>query len=37
MAEDLPEDFVQRPAELEEAIHKLLTQDAAKPVAITAL
>jgi WD40 repeat protein len=37
MAEDLPEDFVQRSAELEEAIHKLLTQDRAKPVAITAL
>jgi hypothetical protein len=37
MAEDLPEDFVQRPAELEEAIHRLLTQDRTKPVAITAL
>lgn len=37
MADDLRGDFVQRPAELEEAIHTLLTQDRPKPVAITAL
>jgi hypothetical protein len=37
MAEDLPEDFVQRPAELEEIIPKLLAGTRVKPVAITAL
>jgi WD40 repeat protein len=37
MADDLPEDFVARPDELEEAMANLLREDRAKPVGITAL